>query len=123
MAPSDEREVRLDAPAIEEAAGTEDLRDRRDRGSEDRSRSSLELAVPLSEPLLEEPPRNIVFVLALPQSNFTLRRTSRFADPAILRIADLFRKSSGWSYIADLYGSKADLFFLDSLKPEGMYVS
>jgi hypothetical protein len=28
FAASDDREVRLDAPAIEEAAGTEDLRDR-----------------------------------------------------------------------------------------------
>ncbi len=95
MAPSDEREVRLDAPAIEEAAGTEDFRDRRDRGSDDRSRSSLELGVPLSEPLLEEPPRNIVSALALPQSNFTLMRTSRFADSAILRIAFLRTLRSG----------------------------
>ncbi len=95
MAPSEEREVRLDAPAIEEAAGTEDLRDRRDRGSEDRSRSSLELAVPLSEPLLDEPPRNIVSALAVPQSNFTLMRTSRFAAPAILRIAFLRTLPSG----------------------------
>ena len=46
--PSEDLEVRLEAPARE--AGTEDLRDLRERGSEDRSRSSVELAVP-SEPL------------------------------------------------------------------------
>ncbi len=120
MAPSEEREVRLDAPAIEEAAGTEDFRDRRDRGSEDRSRSSLELAVPLSEPLLEEPPRNIVSALALPLRSCGLRalRTQRYCglrscEPCA--ITDFFRKSS--SAVVD----PADLFF--SISPEGMYVS
>jgi hypothetical protein len=122
LAPSDEREVRLDAPAIEEAAGTEDLRDRRDRGSEDRSRSSLELAVPLSEPLLEEPPRNIVSALALTQSNFTLMRTSRFADSAIVRIAPCFLRIFSVRAL-QLYCGSGGSLFLDSLIPEGTYVS
>jgi len=68
---------------MEEAAGTDDFRDRSDRGSEDRPRSSFELPVPFSEPL-EEPPRNIMPAKAVLQDPLCCCRPSAFADFALL---------------------------------------